>query len=123
MNFRDGVAEKSGYYFYCYLPGSDDKAMGEKDASSETNADAVSLQENGFVVYAWPIAYGNSGQRVFAVNQDGEVVSCYTSSYNLWNIPQANAAYTDGKDSSNLQGKFAVNDMGQDGNYWYSLYE
>ncbi|BBM86026.1 DUF3352 domain-containing protein [Candidatus Uabimicrobium amorphum] len=123
MNFRDGIAEKSGYYFYCYLPGSNGTAVGEKDASSATGDDATLLQENGFVVYAWPIRYGNTGERVFAINQSGEVISCYTSSYSRWNIPKADAAYADAKDSSNLQGKFSVNDMGQDGNYWYSLYE
>lgn len=120
MNFRDGIAEKSGYYFYCYLPGSGGKAMGEKNAADEADADAVSLQESNFVVYAWPVTYGNSGERVFAVNQEGEITACYASSYDLWNIPQANAAYTDSKGSSNLQGKFAIHDMGQDGNYWYN---
>ncbi|WP_372366273.1 hypothetical protein [Candidatus Uabimicrobium sp. HlEnr_7] len=119
FNFEQGIAAKSGYYFYCYLPGTD-TAIGEKNFSGELNESAATLQEQSFVVYAWPESHGSTGNRVFAINQNGEIISCYASTYNLWNIPSANAAYVDQKDSTNLQGNFAVNDMGQDGNYWYS---
>lgn len=109
----DGVIQQGSYYFYCYLSG-ENAAIGEKDFSAEKK-----IQGDRFVIYAWPVKY-KSGHRSFAINEKLEVIESYSYSSGIWSIPNADAAYSSA--SKNLQGDFAVNGTGQDGNYWYTKY-
>ncbi len=65
--------EKDGYYFQLFLPG----ALGTVTDNGHTNplsvADNANPQENKFRCYAWPKEAGKSGNRVFVVDQSGNV--------------------------------------------------
>jgi len=69
-----GTADKSGYHFLVYLPTAaaseaETAALGSNTATSAN----ANVQELRYMVYAWPVQNGNSGNRAFAVNQQGEV--------------------------------------------------
>jgi len=77
---NDGITEKSGYYFVLYLPISRSQ---------------VAEHERRFVIYAWPVEYGKTGKRVFAVNQTGEVFFARNKNgeySGLLTVPRADAA-------------------------------
>lgn len=116
-----GVVSKSGYYFCCYLPGKD-KAILEKLGQQEVNQDAANSQENYFIVYAWPIEYGKTGNRAFAVNQAGEVVACWKR-YSLWDMPQPGDALLKLENPTkfeNAEGDIAVSSTGNNDEYWFA---
>jgi len=85
---NNGIAKKNGYYFICYMPRENGiytretyplpkvtKIILEKEKAIEQKA--INHQEKKFIVYAWPIKYGdsNSGTKVFFVDAGDEVLS------------------------------------------------
>ena len=102
---RNGVYSLGNYRVFMYratkdgLLKADDETVGER-----------------FVIYAWPNSYKLG--TVYAMNQDGEMVSTQTDQYNDWNVPQASAAFAEGADAEKLEGKFASGNAGQDSNIW-----
>ncbi|BBM87872.1 hypothetical protein [Candidatus Uabimicrobium amorphum] len=118
-NYR-GVAQKSGYYFRMYLPGSQgfQNAIAESSKFSDKVSDeTISNQEIRFICYAWPVNYRRTGKRAFCVTESGEVFATennakrYTGNYE----PEVNAAFS-GKNESPTYGQ------GSDGQYWSSAY-
>ena len=119
-----GRASKSGYLYHMFLP-SDDTAG--TNAIAETaavvaagvvaaNADA---QETRWCCYAWPVNLGNTGDRAFVINQQGQVyeTDCSVVLYNANTVaPVANAAFVAGV--TNINGALAGGAVGQDGNTW-----
>jgi hypothetical protein len=90
-----GRVKKSGYYFILYLFG-DGKII--SDASPDVVKKA-SMQEEEYVVYAFPAEPGQSGIRVFALNSMGQIFQLKNAG-NTWggdNIPPAGLAYKTGK--------------------------
>jgi len=69
-----GQSTKSGYRFIIYLPGGViDGVAGTNLTGLANTAVAVDGQETHFRGYAWPVTRTNTGNRVFAVDQAGEV--------------------------------------------------
>ena len=112
---KNGIASKSGYYFYCYLPGKN-KAIGEKDWNTKVDDDAINNQENRYVIYAWPIKPGNTGRRVFAIDQSGEVYQCNYKYINWLLLPAPETAYSrrGSGNKKNLEGYLGGGHVG----YW-----
>lgn len=73
---ENGIVTKSGHAFRIFLPGPKGKAIHEGMAapaapfSGPLDPDAA---ETTWCAYAWPVSAGNSGQRVFFVDQGGDV--------------------------------------------------
>jgi hypothetical protein len=64
-----GVIERAGYGFLIYLPSRDGHgARGPSDLDLER-------ARHAFVAYGWPLGYGVSGRRVFAVGPKGVVLA------------------------------------------------
>ena len=68
-----GIASKSGYHFYMYLPTGAAGNIGETNPLATGVAANAVAQESHFICYAWPATFGSSGKRCFVVNQQGEV--------------------------------------------------
>jgi hypothetical protein len=68
----DGRFEVHGYRFRSYLPGPSGEPVGDDPAvaSPDVNADGA---EEGWLCYAWPATYGESGRRTFVVGRSGAV--------------------------------------------------
>lgn len=117
-NYR-GVAQKSGYYFRMYLPGSKgfENAIAESaKLSDNANDDAISNQEARFICYAWPIQYGRTGKRAFCVTESGIILATdnNTQRYSGNVEPTVNAAFSE-KETLN-------NGQGNDGQVWSEAY-
>ncbi len=112
----NGVFEKNGYYFYCYLPGDPDQGESAGEIPVTTDADMIDAQEQCYVIYAWPVKFGETGTKAFVINQVGEILVTDDHYYDGSNIPSSTAAYND---YSIAAGDFADNDYGNDGNFWY----
>ncbi len=116
-----GEVSRSGYFFQIYLPDVDgigvcpDAAATEDYSSNGVNPDIV---ETTWACYAWPVNYGNSGNRTFMVNQTGDVVTAEDSGYSgTTSGPDASAGFIDGADNY-ITGLTAVGTDGGDGFQW-----
>ncbi|MHC4940332.1 MAG: DUF2950 family protein [Planctomycetota bacterium] len=69
-NPKDGVVERSGYYFRIYLHDADGKAIG----TGTKGVDPVRAEAR-WCAYAWPKEYGKTGTRSFFVDQRGDVLA------------------------------------------------
>ena len=91
-------------------------------AGSAANVDA-DLAETTWCCYAWPVNYGNSGNRMFLANQAGDVLGTEEPAYTGPNHVagghvETGAAYVNPPDPNTMTGQLAVNAVGGDGNVW-----
>ena len=127
---QNGVAQKSGYHFVVYLPTAKGPARRESGGTfGAATLDAVdadaNAQEVRWCAYAWPAMPGQSGNRVFFVNQAGDV---YTSPATITRYggasgaPRPDAAFdVNGTAPDNLDaevGMAAAGLQAGDGNVW-----
>jgi type IV pilus assembly protein PilA len=121
-NVANSTVTRSGYIFQMYLP--DAGGVGEpEDATggyTAGNVDAVKA-EVLWCAYAWPSAYGNSGKRVFFINQGGDVLSSKNdvTAYNgtTTPVPDHSAAFA-ATTSGMMDSATAANTMAIDGARW-----
>ncbi len=118
----NGCATKGGYTFHMFLPSDDTGiagAIGETQAVPAGNAADSDAQESRWCCYAWPVNRGNTGDRAFVINQQGQVYETdnetqqYTSNTAM---PAADAAFVAGV--TNINGALAAGGAGQDGGTW-----
>jgi prepilin-type N-terminal cleavage/methylation domain-containing protein len=113
----DGFVSRSGYYFKICLPTAAGIAD-VPDADSDWTAVDEDLAETTWCCYAWPVNYGNSGNRSFMVNQTGDVVSTENNTYSGGTGPSAHAGFFTPRTNSSITGLTAVGTTGGDGNIW-----
>ena len=121
----NGRAQKSGYYYWMFLPGAA-AASGEASGSATADSADADAQETRWAVYAWPNSRGQSGNRAFFTNNAGEVYACANNvaQYSGTTAPNANgmAAYdTNGTPNTNLDGGVglaAASLTSNDGGVW-----
>ena len=76
-----GIVERAGYFFQMWLPGAVDAngaitQVGEA-AAGGTQAAAFPLEDDAEILwgcYAWPVDAEKTGNRVFFINQEGDLV-------------------------------------------------
>lgn len=68
-----GVADKSGYCFLIFLSGSAAPPVRETSPLLAGDALQANNQETRWACYAWPSSAGTTGNRCFAINQEGQV--------------------------------------------------
>ena len=119
----NGAVSRSGYFFQIWLPGAlglgvcaDTEAFAWADIDPD-------LAETTWCCYAWPVNYGNSGNRTFHVNQTGDVTSSENTAVGMvpyggtTDTPSAGAAFQDGGVTF-ITGLTAVGVAGQEGGTW-----
>ena len=113
-----GLVSRSGYYFKILLPTA--AGIGEAAdigaTGTFTNVDS-DLAETTWCCYAWPVNYGNSGNRTFMVNQTGDVVTSEYSGYSGTTGPVAHAGFLSTAAGS-ITGLTAVGTVGGDTRVW-----
>lgn len=125
-NVNASQVTRSGYVFQMYLPAAGAPAVGVAEApGGGANAGAFPDPNNGEVLwccYAWPINTGQTGNRAFFVNQEGDLmqtanrgVGAYTGAGAGATIPAFSAIYQ-AADMASQMGN-AVNPS-TDGNLW-----
>ncbi len=126
-NVQDGVVNRSGYVFRMLLP--DDAGLGVPEADTGGvggTAPNPNLSETTWACYAWPANFGNSGNRSFFVNQQGDVLSSnnivmrYSGVPGATNavVPEFNAAFVQGTTANGIIGVLAIGVTAQDGQIW-----
>ena len=111
----DGFVSRSGYYFCIYLP--DVGGVGVVADSVGFATVDEDMAETTWCCYAWPVNYGNSGNRSFMVNQTGDVVTSEWSLYTGDTGPIANAAFQS-SEAGSITGLTAVGVVGGDTRIW-----
>src|ERR1043166_8699659 len=91
-NVQTSVVTRSGYIFKMWLPSSASVGVAEDATGGKAAPAAVDATkcEVLWACYAWPSAYGNSGKRVFFVNQAGDVLASkntLAAAYNGLTVP------------------------------------
>jgi len=114
----NGFVSRSGYYFVIFLPQSDGTGyVADVPTPTWTNIDE-DLAETTWCCYAWPVNYGNSGNRCFMVNQTGDVVTSEFNGYTGTTGPAPGAGFINPASASSITGLTAVGATGGDGRMW-----
>jgi prepilin-type N-terminal cleavage/methylation domain-containing protein len=124
----DGWVTKAGYAFIIYMPSTAVPAgfVHETYSGGTYGASAtigIDVSETTWCAYAQPVAFGNSGNRRFFVNQQGDVMQ---SSNDVTKGQGSMGTITGGEDSvfaatgggGSITGKVAVGTLGIDGDVW-----
>ena len=116
-----GFVSRSGYYFKIFLPDvageSEIPDLGTGVAGDWGNVDE-DLAETTWCCYAWPVNYGNSGNRSFMVNQTGDVVSTEFNGYSGDTGPAGGAGFFTPRTADSITGLTAVGTVGGDTRIW-----
>ncbi|MHC5037014.1 MAG: DUF2950 family protein [Planctomycetota bacterium] len=113
-----GKVTKSGYHFRVFLPGKDAAVNTGREVPAGDKTTAA-RQEISFCAYAWPVAWGKTGRRVFFINEMGQVFTTIAPMYSGDNGPPAQAAFSPkGGNPKNLDAPVADGEEGSDGNMW-----
>jgi type II secretory pathway pseudopilin PulG len=121
-----GYVSRSGYFFAIYLPNA--TGIGQLPDASAVGFGTLAtptvdpdLGETTWCCYAWPVNYGNSGNRTFHVNQTGDVTASERQNATPYSgsttVPAPSAAFITGTANS-ITGLTAVGVTGQDGEVW-----
>ena len=70
----NGEVNKSGYFFALFLPSAAAAPLAEAANGGTPGGEGNDLAENTWICYGWPAAINNTGNRVFVVNQTGDVL-------------------------------------------------
>ncbi|MEN8150149.1 MAG: DUF2950 family protein [Planctomycetota bacterium] len=122
----NGAVSRSGYFFQIYLPDVAGAGLCPDTAGFVYTTLDSDLAETTWCCYAWPVNYGNSGNRTFHVNQTGDVTSTenpttpYGGNNTTGLVPNFDAAFdaTDTNSLGTITGLTAVGVLGNDNNIW-----
>lgn len=130
----NGCVERQGYLFKIYLPdaraGAVIPGVGEIPAGGAAAAGTALATWNSadcelyWCAYAWPVEVGRTGNRVFFINQDGDVaatanLATAAARYSAQTEPAFSAAYSNVAASMDQPTAFAsMGFTSNDGNLW-----
>jgi hypothetical protein len=77
----DGIWSRSGYNFIVYLPTPKNGAISESKAKDGRDV-AADDAEIHWIAYAWPVSAGQTGNRVYVLDQEGDMMCCERSGGN-----------------------------------------
>ncbi|MFT7487273.1 MAG: prepilin-type N-terminal cleavage/methylation domain-containing protein [Candidatus Paceibacteria bacterium] len=115
----NGVVARSGYSFSLFLPDPNSPAVGVAEAVLGGGATGPDNCEILWCAYAWPTQFGQSGNRAFFINQEGDLLQTNNRTVlgqydGTANRPAYDAAYV----ASDMSSAIASGIAGQDGKTW-----
>ena len=114
----NGEVSRSGYFFRLYCPGALGVGVGEPAAGFTVAILNADLSETTWCAYAWPVNFGQSGNRTFFTNQGGDIVTTEKNTYSgTAGGPASDAAFKPA-DAGKIIGAVAIGVAGVDGNTW-----
>jgi type II secretory pathway pseudopilin PulG len=121
----NGTVSRSGYLFQLFLPDGAGRGVPEAQNGGMGNAVDPDNCEVFWCCYAWPSDAGSTGNRVFFINQDGDIWQFANRSGGYSGTaaaPPWSAAFAaGGLDMGAQVANGAAGTNGQDGNTWTSL--
>ena len=112
------VVTRSGYVFRMFLPAAGGLGLHELATTFALPVDS-DLAETTWCAYANPASYSTSGNRMFFVNQAGDIVATDNASYSgVAASVFSGSAFKAGGNNQSITGKVAVGTLGRDGNVW-----
>jgi len=120
-NIYEGRVKHSGYYFRMFLPDVDGIGLGEANEGGTPGSVSSDLAESVWCCYAWPNS-GNGGDRVFCINQQGDIISTNNEGVNQGYAgdvePEPDAGFVNASTDNSILGVLAVSTVGTDGGVW-----
>ena len=113
-----GEVSRSGYFFRLYLPGAAGVGVGEPQTGFTAALINADLVETTWCAYAWPVNFGQSGNRTFFTNQGGDLVATEKSTYSGSAAGPASDAAFKPADAGKITGAVAIGTVGVDANTW-----
>ncbi len=114
----NGEVSRSGYFFRIYLPGAAGVGVGEPQTGFTAALVNADLCETTWCSYAWPVNYGQSGNRTFFTNQGGDLIATEAAAYSgTGGGPASDAAFKPA-DAGKITGAVAIGVAGVDGKTW-----
>ena len=120
----DGIVTRNGFCFRIFLPDTSSPAgfVHERGPGHSvgltggTGMISVNMAETTWCMYAWPVSRGVSGNRVFFVNQAGDVLQSTNEAgrYDISNPPLGDSAFT----GAGITSRLAIGTRGNDGDVW-----
>lgn len=129
-NVTNSCVSRSGYLFKLILPDVNGIGVPEDPLGGAAGAIATlapDLCETTWCAYAWPINRGNSGNRTFFVNQQGDVLQCQNTTALYSGIavqPNVDAAFAQGSTANAINQPLAITiptKLGMDGEVWTNV--
>ena len=113
-----GEVSRSGYFFHVYLPGAAGVGAAEPTAGFTAALINADLVETTWCAYAWPVNFGQSGNRTFFTNQGGDLVAVEFASFTGPGAgPNPDAAFKIA-DAGKITGAVAIGVAGNQGGTW-----
>ncbi|MFN0207523.1 MAG: prepilin-type N-terminal cleavage/methylation domain-containing protein [Planctomycetota bacterium] len=127
-NVVNSSVRRSGYQFQIWLPGAlgvgvAEAAAGGANVGSFPDPD---LCETIWCAYAWPVGFGNTANRTFFVNQQGDILQTLNTIKNYSGIvaPLPDAAFANGGTPNSIHQPTAATlatKLGIDGETWTNV--
>ena len=122
----NGVVVRSGFCFQVFLPGAGSAPAGVSEDAGGGKTVAPFPDSNNceilWCAYAWPLDKGNTGNRCFFINQEGDLMQTSNRGATAYNGvisgPGYDAAYTS---TSDMASPVAVGVAGNDGGTWVAV--
>jgi prepilin-type N-terminal cleavage/methylation domain-containing protein len=114
----NGQVSRSGYFFRIYCPGAAGVGVGEPTAGYTAALLNADLTETTWCCYAWPVNYGQSGNRSFFTNQGGDLIATEKNTYSGTAAGPASDAAFKVSGAGKITGAVAIASVGNDGNTW-----
>jgi len=132
----EGVVERQGYYYKIFLPDDNVDPAAATGGYAEqvgggTDPGNIGAWGSGncevmWCCYAWPVTASRTGNRVFYINHEGDVIShdnktgAYTG---ITSVPTFDAALSDAvaADFAQPLGLIALGNTANDGNLWVTV--
>ena len=124
----DGITERQGYYFKMYLPLATASGVTPAVGEAGTGGGGATLPDSDnseilWACYAWPVDAEKTGNRVFFINQEGDLLQFDNrdESYEGLGGPAFDAAFADASGGGDMATDLGITAMGftpNDGNVW-----
>ncbi len=117
---------RHGYIFQMFLPG--EKGWESEKIKTTNKQEIIDAQEKHFICYAWPKKIYNGSQRIFVINEEGDIYASDNEGakqgyYGEKKAPRPDAAIDEKfKDLKNpFSGSLADGVRGKDGGIWRAV--
>ena len=116
----NGVVTRSGYCFQIFLPSAAVAPIGVVEVAGGGAVPGADNCEVFWAAYAWPLQAGNTGNRAFFINQEGDLLSTpnRVTAAAQYSTPAGGPAYSGAYTLADMSSAIAVGAAGQDGNTW-----
>jgi len=136
----EGIAQRTGYYFKIFLPGATtggripgvpENGVANVGGGVPGNLPNPANAEILWCCYAWPVEAGKTGNRVFFIDQEGDLIQflnqagTYSGMTNAGTIPTFDAAYSNETGGTDMNAPMRITAVisargaaANDGNTW-----